>query len=268
MEYLKKGQIGQDFSNPSQDQIEPIKAPYQFKFEASAAKLKTLQRSWANNNVFNWNEFFPDDVANVLHNYYFNKHKDDWDLVVHPDPYFDYGNVGEGNPLTEEGYYHMFLTKDDDPTLPYRLEFAREAIANDQFAYVYRRINDFHPYLRWFSSEKFIKIVENLTGFKNLEYIPEYSFVSCYEEGHYNGPHTDGDNGRVAMVYHLSKDWKPYYGGVFMKTEWGNEVVTKAVNPPFNTLTMFNVVGGAPHFVSEVVKGVKNKRIAFTAWYV
>ena len=162
----------------------------------------------------------------------------------------------------------MYLTKDDDPTLPERIQFAHEVNATNGFSYMYRRTQDFHPYLNWFSSPKFISIVENLTGYSKLEYLPSYSFVSCYEEGHYNGPHTDGDNGRVAMVYHLSKDWKPYFGGVFMRMDWGNEVINKAVNPPFNTLTMFNVVGGAPHFVSEVAKGVKNKRIAFTAWYL
>jgi len=260
MNYVKKGQIGVDFTPEPQ----PI-SKYSFEFSASAEKLNSLKNSWDKIKVFNWDEFYPDYVAQELHSYYFDKHKDDWDLIVHPDPNYNYDSTGE--PINEEGYYHMYLTKDDDPTLPERIKFAQEVNATDGFSYMYRRTQDYHPYLNWFASPKFINVVEGLTGFSNLEYLPSYSFVSCYEEGHYNGPHTDGDNGRVAMVYHLSKDWKPYYGGVFMRMDWGNEVVNKAVNPPFNTLTMFNVVGGAPHFVSEVVKGVKNKRIAFTAWY-
>ena len=261
MNYIKRGQIGTDFTN------QPYHNPYSFEFSASAEKLTTLKNNWDNFKVFNWTDFMPESVANELYTYYFDKHKDDWDLIIHPDLFHSYGENGSTEPVNEEGYYHMYLTKDNDPTLPERIEYAREVNFNHGFSYIYRRTEDFHPYLNWFSSEKFINIVEKLTGFSNLTYIPQYSFVSCYEEGHYNGPHTDGDNGRVAMVYHLSKDWKPYYGGVFMKMDWGNEVVNKAINPPFNALTMFNVVGGAPHFVSEVVKGVKNKRIAFTAWY-
>ena len=259
MEYIKRGQIGTNFSE------ELIKNKYQLKFSTSAEKLASLKNSWDKAKVFNWEDFFPENVAKDLHAYYFYKHKDDWDLVIHPDPNYNYENLD--SLINEEGYYHMYLTKDDDPTLPERIQYIREVNSKGDFSYMYRRTTDFHPYLNWFSNPKFISIVENLTGFSDLKYLPNYSFVSCYEEGHYNGPHTDGDNGRVAMVYHLSQDWRPYYGGVFMKMDWGDKVINKAISPPFNALTMFNVVGGAPHCVSEVVQGVKNKRIAFTAWY-
>ena len=264
MEYIKKGQIGLDFTNQI---VKDTPKNYTLEFSASAETLTSVKNNWENFKVFNWSSFFPNNVAEVLHNYYFNKHKDDWDLVIHPDPYHNYGNVVDTEPVTEEGYYHMYLTKDNDPTVPERLKYAKEILNTDGFSYAYRRTLDFHPYLSWFGAQKFINIVENITGYSNLTYLPNYSFVSCYEEGHWNGPHTDGDNGRVAMVYHLSKDWKPYFGGVFMRMNWNNDVVNKAVNPPFNTLTMFNVEGGAPHFVSEVVQGIRNKRIAFTAWY-
>jgi len=260
MEYIKKGQIGTNFSE------ELIKSKYKFEFSVSAEKLNQLKDSWDKYKVFNWDNFLPENVANDLHTYYFYKHKDDWDLAIHPDLNYNYGDSTE--PMNEEGYYHMYLTKDDDPTLPEREAYARQVNFNGEFSYIYRRTNDFHPYLRWFSSPKFLNIIEQITGFSNLEYKLNYNFVSCYEEGHYNGLHNDGDNGRVAMVFHLSKDWQPQYGGVFMRTNEDKLTVNKVVSPPFNTLTMFNVIGGAPHFVSEIAKGVKNKRIAYTGWYV
>ena len=110
MDYIKRGQVGTDFSN------KPSINNYQFQFSASAEKLNSLKNSWDNFKVFNWTDFMPESVANELHTYYFHKHKDDWDLIIHPDPDHDYG--GGTEPVNEEGYYHMYLTKDDDPTLP------------------------------------------------------------------------------------------------------------------------------------------------------
>lgn len=266
MDYVKRGQVGVDFSNhqPSSNTLQANS--YQFDFSVSAEKLNQLKYNWDNYKVFNWDNFYPDNVANTLHNHYYNMHKDDWDLAIHPDPYYDYG-ANLTDPLIDD-YYHLYLTKDNDPSLPEREAYARQVNFEGGFSYIYRRTNDFHPYLKWFSSPKFLRIIEQITGFENLEYKLNYNFVSCYEEGHYNGPHTDGDNGRVAMVLHLSKDWRPEYGGVFMRTDRDKLTVNKVVSPPFNTLTMFNVIGGAPHFVSEIAKGVKNKRIAYTGWYV
>jgi hypothetical protein len=265
MEYVKRGQVGVDFTNQSTLNTPPT-TPYQFEFSVSAEKLNEMKLHWDKYKVFNWDNFYPEHVAHSLHDYYYNMDKNEWDLALHPDPYYDYG-FENTDPLIDD-YYYLYLTKDNDPTIPEREAYAREVNFEGGFSYIYRRTNEFHPYLKWFSSPKFLKIVESITGYTDLEYKLNYNFVSCYEEGHYNGPHTDGDNGRVAMVLHLSKDWKPQYGGVFMRTDWDRLTVNKVVNPPFNTLTMFNVIGGAPHFVSEVVKGVKNKRIAYTGWYV
>lgn len=103
MEYIKRGQIGTNFSE------ELIKSKYQFEFSVSAEKLNQLKDSWDKYKVFNWDNFLPESVANDLHTYYFHKHKDDWDLAIHPDLNYNYGDSTE--PMNEEGYYHMYLTK-------------------------------------------------------------------------------------------------------------------------------------------------------------
>ena len=69
MEYIKKGQIGTNFSE------ELTKNKYQFKFSASAEKLASLKNSWDKAKVFNWEDFLPENVAKDLHTYYFHKHK-------------------------------------------------------------------------------------------------------------------------------------------------------------------------------------------------
>jgi len=141
MNYIKKGQIGTDFTNQLPSDL------YSFEFSASAEKLNSLKNSWDNFRVFNWADFMPESVANELHTYYFHKHKDDWDLIIHPDPFHNYGKEGSTEPINEEGYYHMYLTKDNDPTLPERIENAQEVNFNNGFSYIYRRTEDFHPYL-------------------------------------------------------------------------------------------------------------------------
>ncbi len=97
------------------------------------------------------------------------------------------------------------------------------------------------------------------------------TFVSCYTAGDFNGPHTDGDNGRLAFVYHLSKNWKPEYGGLFLRMEDDFQTVNKVVVPPFNSLTIFDTKGhgtsGTPHLVTEIAQACTNKRIGFTGWY-
>jgi Rps23 Pro-64 3,4-dihydroxylase Tpa1-like proline 4-hydroxylase len=74
-------------------------------------------------------------------------------------------------------------------------------------------------------------------------------------------------NGRIAFVFHISQDWNVWDGGLFMGMDWDWKTITKVVVPPFNTLTMFDVSNGMPHYVSEVAQNCDNKRISFTGWY-
>jgi len=53
MEYIKKGQIGTNFSE------ELTRNKYKFKFSASDEKLASLKNSWDKAKVFNWEDFLP-----------------------------------------------------------------------------------------------------------------------------------------------------------------------------------------------------------------
>jgi Rps23 Pro-64 3,4-dihydroxylase Tpa1-like proline 4-hydroxylase len=261
MNYIKRGSPGQDFSN-----YESTESSKAFQFEVTAEKLNNFYSNWQKNKLINWDNFLPNTTAEEIYNHYFHKDKDNWDLIIHPDINFSYKNDGTSD---EYNLYHMYLTKDNDPTISERTLNAREYVNNGVFSYKYRRTEEFHPYLKWFSSPKFISILEQMTGYKNLTYHDQNCFVSCYESGHWNGPHSDGNNGRIAFVYHLTKDWLPCYGGLFMKMDTSLKNVIKTITPSFNNLTLFDVHDhNAPHLVSEIVEGVTNKRIGFTGWYM
>ena len=231
-----------------------------------------LREQWLKYKAVNITPILPDIQANEVHQYYFNQPRSYWEFPIHPDPNFDYVQSGIENPE----YYHMYDAKEGDPSIPERIAHAHSANNRGEFSYMYYRASiqtqQKHQYLALFSSQVFKDFLSKITGYEDLEYKDDWTFMNCYESGHYNGPHTDGNNGRVAFVYHLSKDWKPEMGGLFMRMDWDWKTVNKVVTPPFNTLTIFDTKWdgqpGAPHLVSEVAQECDNKRISYTGWYL
>ena len=242
------------------------------EFTLSLPDPTQFKREWEANKAVNIPNLFPTNQAHQIHDYYFNQPDNWWDLILYPDPYFDYDKSAVENP----GYYHMYRTQDDDPSIPERLNHIHELNNRGIFSYTYRRTRDLqtqlHPYLQLFQSQRFRKYISLITGYDDLKYDESHTFVSNYSSGHFNGPHTDGANGRIAFVFHLSKDWLPGHGGLFMRMDWDWKTVNKVVVPPFNTLTMFDTQWdgqqGAPHLVTEVAQGCNNKRISYTGWYL
>lgn len=242
----------------------------QGNFNVSLSNSEFYREQWEQNKSVNITNLFPELQINTLHNYYFNQPDNWWDLILYPDPDFDYEQSSLDNP----GYYHMYKAKLEDPSLSKREEYCRKLNNEGAFSYIYRRKNstdDLHPYLKIFQDSRFREYLSKITGYSDLEYAPGSTFISNYGPGHYNGPHTDGVNGRIAFVFHLSKDWKPEMGGLFMRMDWDWKTVNKVICPPFNTLSIFDTKwqgqDGAPHLVSEIAQGVTNKRISYTGWY-
>jgi len=242
------------------------------KFRLSLPPVAKLKQEWETHKTITIPNLYPDLQANEIRDYYFNQEDDWWDLILYPDHEFDYDKSAIENP----GYYHMYRAKSGDPSIPEREAYVRNINDNGGFSYIYRRTGDLsvqlHPHLKLFQSPEFRKYISLITGYDNLEYAEGSTFISNYSAGHYNGPHTDGANGRIAFVFHLSKDWKPEMGGLFMRMDWDWKTVNKVITPPFNTLTMFDTTwqeqDGAPHLVSEVAQGINNKRISYTGWYL
>jgi len=242
-------------------------------FNFSLPNPKLLKQQWEQNKAVNITPILPELQANVVRDWYMNQPDDWWERILYPDPDFDYDKSAIENP----GYYHMYNAKAGDPSIERRLQHVYDINNNGGFSYTYRRTGDptdnfLHPYLKVFQTDIFKKYLSDITGYDNLEYSDSHTFVSNYGPGDFNGPHTDGDNGRIAFVYHLSKDWKPSYGGLFMRMDWDWKTVNKVIVPPFNTLSIFDTQWqgqqGAPHLVSEVAQGCNNRRISYTGWYL
>ena len=261
---MTKGQIGQDFTNQQQRIIQP-ESP-QLTVDIDIKNPKQYKEIWEKNKAVNVPDLIPQHQLDEIWDYYYTQPNNWWDHVIHPDPFFDYENA-------DPDYYHMNFLSENDPTFEERDNHARSFNKDGKFSYQYFRTDSNkgkqHPYLSVFQHPTFISFLEFVTGLEDLKVDMNRTFISNYQEGHYNGPHTDGTNGRIAFVFHMTKNWRPEYGGVFMRTDWDYKTVNKAITPVYNTLTMFDTSdGGAPHLVTEVVKGCDNKRISYTGWYL
>lgn len=158
-----------------------------------------------------------------------------------------------------------------------QIKNVNNAFALDRFSYIfYRSMNAnktqkmsfFEFSLRHtLSSNEFIDKLNIITGL-NLTKLTTL-FLSKYKSGCFLSPHSDKGNGKLAFVIHLSKHWKPQYGGLlhFMNDE-RTQIIDTLV-PSFNTLMLFNIPeqNGIPHFVSHVVPNIKHSRYAITGWF-
>jgi hypothetical protein len=89
---------------------------------------------------------------------------------------------------------------------------------------------------------------------------------SWYQEGEHSLPHTDWAGQRtVAYVWHLSKNWKPEWGGALYWAEHHHAVATYPAS--FNTLVLFSVTPSSAHFVTTVSPHHKGKRLTFNGWW-
>ena len=222
-----------------------------------------LQDDFSKNNIAIIKDLLQPDIAEYIWSAYFYQSKEFWDLAIYPDP---------EQKSFDQGGYPVYLCKYDDPNIDQKIKYIRNLnnSERDNFTYTYFRTQKLISYLNLWKLKEFKDKITTVTGFKDLNLDDNMNFVSCYEEGHYNGPHTDGVQGRLAFVYHLSKNWKPWYGGLFVRLDWEWKEADVVLSPPFNTLAIFNVDSknsGSPHLVTEVAQGITNKRIAYTGWY-
>lgn len=89
---------------------------------------------------------------------------------------------------------------------------------------------------------------------------------SWYKEGDHSLPHTDWVAQRtVSYVWHLSKSWRPEWGGALYWAQNDHAVATYPAS--FNTLVLFSVTTRSAHFVTTVSPHHKGKRLTFNGWW-
>jgi SM-20-related protein len=156
-----------------------------------------------------------------------------------------------------------------------RIKMVNEAFGRNEFSfYFYRTFNanllQYSPVeyeLRnYMSSQIFIDFLNKVTNL-NLTKLNTL-FVSKYTANCFLSTHNDAGNGRIAFVLHLTKDWKPQYGGHLHFLDETRTKILETFTPTFNSLMIFEVPEeGVSHFVSHVTPNVQIPRISITGWY-
>mmetsp|Transcript_572 Transcript_572/g.813 ORF Transcript_572/g.813 Transcript_572/m.813 type:complete len:353 (-) Transcript_572:62-1120(-) len=120
------------------------------------------------------------------------------------------------------------------------------------------------PALEMFNSEESKKFMTDLTGRDCTG--DTLGSPSYYESGDHSLPHTDHVGQRsVAYVWHLSKNWKPEWGGGLY---WAQEPLANAYfHANFNQLVLFSVTPMSSHFVTTVGPQATEKRLSFNGWW-
>jgi Rps23 Pro-64 3,4-dihydroxylase Tpa1-like proline 4-hydroxylase len=156
-----------------------------------------------------------------------------------------------------------------------RIKMVNEAFGHNEFSFYFYRTFNANPLqyspieyeLRnYMSSQFFIDFLNKVTNL-NLTKLNTL-FVSKYTSNCFLSTHNDAGNGRIAFVLHLTKDWKPQYGGHLHFLDTSRTKIIETFTPTFNSLMIFEVPEeGISHFVSHVAPNVQIPRISITGWY-
>mgnify|MGYP001192239902 CR=1 FL=1 len=150
----------------------------------------------------------------------------------------------------------------------------QDKFKNNHFSYIFHRsMNNVKPsFLEYIlrkhmSSNEFIDYLNKITSL-NLTKLNTL-FLSKYKGGHFLSPHSDKNNGKLAFVLNLTKDWKAQYGGILHFLDDSKLQIIDSFVPIFNNLIIFEVPeNGIPHYVSHVVPYLKKERYSITGWYI
>lgn len=99
---------------------------------------------------------------------------------------------------------------------------------------------------------------------------PHHGSPSYYRPGDYSLPHADcADDRTVAYVWHLSRRWRPEFGGaLYWTAEADNDYAYNAAS--YNTLNLFSVTRYTQHFVTAVAPNLPSpeyKRLTWNGWW-
>jgi Rps23 Pro-64 3,4-dihydroxylase Tpa1-like proline 4-hydroxylase len=151
---------------------------------------------------------------------------------------------------------------------------ANKAYENDKFSFSFQRTLNNHTNCNCFECSiknifKIPDIINQIRQITNINITTAHDiFISKYSYNNFLSIHSDKNNGRIAFILNLTKDWKPQYGGLLHILNNERSEVIKTIVPLFNTLTLFYIPEniGIPHYVSHIT--IKNKnRYAITGWF-
>jgi Rps23 Pro-64 3,4-dihydroxylase Tpa1-like proline 4-hydroxylase len=220
---------------------------------------ESYKKSFEENSYVSINDFLDKETADRLHRFLHDDIPDCW-WSVSLTPYKElltHRTVDCSKEFMEEG-----------------IQSVNEANSNNKFSYYFYRATKHNNacnciiclVMEKIKSPEVLDFISKIVGKPLVG--PLILFASKYTSDCFLSIHTDKDRGEIAFVYNITKNWRPQYGAnlhILEENCLDNKVV---IAPKFNSLSIFDVSGeGRPHFVSQVLPHVKEKRLAISGWF-
>ena len=175
-------------------------------------------------------------------------------------------------------------TSDNNKKIEINQKFSLINLANGKFCYRFDRLRSGHYETCTCNVCKFDKILysggllnfcKEFTQNDDIGKVKLEPFYSRYRSEDFLALHTDavtklnGNPRKVAVVVHLTKDWKPWYGGNLVLLDKDGTSIKKTLTPKFNSVTLMKVEEeGVPHYVDPIIPRLVGKnRYAISMWY-
>lgn len=222
-------------------------------------EIQALVETYHSSHVITIPNFCQTDSADNLSQSINNFPDSDWSVSIHP--YL---------PNT----YTFYNNEMNQGTIAEGKKSAQHAYDLGHFSYFFYR-KDPHDNCQcelcqtvsFLKSSRVLDLINRITGEDVTQTIS--LFASRYKAGCFLNTHTDTGRGKIAFVLNLTKDWDATNGGCLNILDWDHQTVVHNINPTFNSLTIFRVVGqGIPHKVTRIKDEVIGNRIAISGWFV
>ena len=207
--------------------------------------------------------FLTEEWADKLYLYYTTEmNKEYWSATYMPSLKYPgdwewWQNISSNRYSMEQAYQHVCYARDNGifsyfffKTMTTIMEKAKSTVYEETMAF--------------FNGKEMVDFMNSVTDLDIT--MGDKTFVSRYAENCFLSNHTDDVNGKLAFVCHLTKDWNPDFGGLYLDLRDKSNI--KAINPSFNKLVIFEVAAGvAPHCVTQIVNNSNKERISVSGWY-
>jgi Rps23 Pro-64 3,4-dihydroxylase Tpa1-like proline 4-hydroxylase len=235
------------------------------KFEINKnLKTEELRKKFLEHKTIVIEDFLSKESADLLYNFFTKKMPEDWWYTsMRASKTISYNKIS----LTRRLPKNLKKIKESYPLI-------QKALASGRFAYIFDRTSSHAKgckcvkcrYERFISSPAVLEFFNYITEepcMKRGEF-----FASRFTTGQFLGPHHDINKGKIGMVYSLTKDWRPEYGGNLYILKKDYKTIQKVVVSTFNRLALFSIPAqnGIPHFVSQVASEVVVPRLSITGW--
>lgn len=150
-----------------------------------------------------------------------------------------------------------------------RHKAARAADKRGQFAFSFFRSNNKHECFHQSSDihGSFSKLLlQKLATTLDIDGVLVDSFFASFIRDQFIGYHSDGNIGKYAFIYQLSKGWQRKYGGQLVLYPKQTKFCKITLEPTFNCLTLLNLSFPMFHSVSQLNNPAHKHRITISGW--